>query len=527
MRLPSVILLALQLSTGIVSAQVTARRWSLDDRVVLGDFSVITSVAAGPDRVVVTSPTSLVLWQPLLRRWQGPFDPPDPSFLSGVFVSLLDPIDYSVWFATRDGWSRYDPNIDAWDRGLIPARVVTLAFDRADPARGPFFRTTSGWFVVERGSMFATPTRAPADPESPSTIEEVLRENPWFEANQAAVLRTARFGAARFTVAARSFDRQGWYLGTSGAGLLYAEVGSAVPVPMPFGLPSERVGALFAGPGGVWAATDRTASSEAAITYVDRSLTEFAPVEGSAVFGLRFNEATRMVGHDAFLWVATDLGLIRVGTDGRTVDVFDEGLGLPDRRILSLAARRGTIAVGTARGVVLISDSLAVQRPAPDFAGAASAVALGRGGDTLWVGTGLGMFLSTSAATDLARPPGLGPEPSARQPVIDLDWLADTLVALTPDQVQWRDPVGGTWTLGPLLSPQLGRLRVLVPDARGVWIAGDRGVGFTTLATPSPRVLLVGRDLPADATDLAVDDEFLWVATARGLVRWRLEAVRP
>ncbi|HSM16300.1 MAG TPA: hypothetical protein VK845_04785 [Gemmatimonadales bacterium] len=501
------------------------RLWSVDDRVILSDFSTITSVAAGPDRVVVTSPTSLVIWEPLVRRWKGPFDPPDPSYLSGVFASLLDPLDYSVWLASHNGWSRYDTNIDAWDRGLIPARVLTIAFDRANPGRGLFFRTSGGWFEVERGSMIAAPSSGPLDPEVPKTVQDVLRENPWFEANQAAVLRTARLGTARYTVAARSFDRQGWYIGTSGAGLLYAEEGAAIPTPLSFGLPSERVGAVFDGPGGVWVATDRTVSSEATITFVDRRLTEFKPLDESAVFGVRFNQATRMVGRDAFLWVASDLGVVRVGTDGRSADVVDESRGLPDRHILSLAARRGTIAVGTARGLAVITDSLEVRRVAPDFAGRAFAVAIG--GDTLWVGTGLGVFLALPESGDLERPVGLGPEPSLRQPVVDLDWLADTLVALTPDHLMWRDPITGVWTLGPLLSPQLGRLRTLLPDRGGMWIAGDRGVGAATLATPSPRTLLVGRDLPAEVTDLAVDDEFLWVATMRGLVRWRLEAVRP
>jgi len=501
------------------------RLWSLDDRVILSDFTTITSVAAGPDRVVVTSPTSLVIWEPLLGRWKGPFDPPDPSYLSGVFASLLDPIDYSVWLATQTGWARYDTNIDAWERGLIPARVMTIAFDRANPGRGLLVRTSGGWFEIERGSMIASPSSAPLDPEAPKTVQDALRENPWFDANQAAVLRTARLGTARFTVAAQSFDRQGWYLGTSGAGLLYAEVGAAIPSPLPFGLPSERVGAVFDGPAGVWVATDRTASSEATITFVDRRLTEFKPLEESAVFGVRFNQATRMVGRDAFLWVASDLGLVRVSTSGRAIEVFDESRGLPDRRIMSLAARHGTIAVGTARGFATITDSLEVRRVAPDYAGRALAVAIG--GDTLWAGTSLGVFLALPESPDLERPVGLGPEPSLRQPVVALDWLADTLVALTPDHLMWRDPVTGVWTLGPLLSPQLGRLRTLLPDRRGLWIAGDRGVGAATLATPFPRMLLVGRDLPGEVTDLAVDDEFLWVATLRGLVRWRLEAVRP
>jgi ligand-binding sensor domain-containing protein len=39
--------------------------------------------------------------------------------------------------------------------------------------------------------------------------------------------------------------------------------------------------------------------------------------------------------------------------------------------------------------------------------------------------------------------------------------------------------------------------------------------------------LSVPAEIPAAPRDLAVDDQYLWVATSRGLVRWRLEAIAP
>jgi hypothetical protein len=99
-------------------------------------------------------------------------------------------------------------------------------------------------------------------------------------------------------------------------------------------------------------------------------------------------------------------------------------------------------------------------------------------------------------------------------------------VALTPNQLLWRDPGTRRWTLGPTLSGLLGRLRRFVADGPGFWIAGDRGVAFARLSTPPIRPLRDG-DLPGAANDLAVDDQFLWVATDGGLVRFRLDAIRP
>ena len=50
----------------------------------------------------------------------------------GVFASLVDPLDQSVWFARADGWLHYQPELQIWDEGRVPDAVVTIAFD-GDP----------------------------------------------------------------------------------------------------------------------------------------------------------------------------------------------------------------------------------------------------------------------------------------------------------------------------------------------------------------------------------------------------------
>ena len=108
----------------------------------------------------------------------------------------------------------------------------------------------------------------------------------------------------------------------------------------------------------------------------------------------------------------------------------------------------------------------------------------------------------------------------------DFALLGDTLVALTRDQLIWRDPRTGAWSLGPNLSGLLGRLRRFAADGPGFWVAGERGVGFARLTGSPARPLREG-DLPGPANDLAVDREHLWVGTEDGLVRFRLDAIRP
>jgi hypothetical protein len=354
-------------------------------------------------------------------------------------------------------------------------------------------------------------------------VDDVLRRSPSLQTNAAQILLDSRMRAVHYTAAARSFDNQGWYLGTSGVGLLFLPDGAAIPERVPFGLPSSYVGALTSWPGGVWVATNRTPQAEAAFTFVGAELREFRSVRGLPASGTPFTRVLELAGQDRLVWAATDYGLARVDPGAERIELFGNARGLPDSRVYDVVARRGRIVVGTARGIARLDDSLRIERVAPLFADAAYAVF--PSGDSIWVGTPRGLFLAVTGQQDLVRPAGLG-SASLQVPVFGLVTVADTLVALTRDQMLWRDPATRSWTLGPNLSGLLGRLRRFASDGAGFWVAGERGVGFARLGG-SPLLSLREGDLPGAATDLAVDREYLWVGTEAGLVRFRLDAIRP
>jgi hypothetical protein len=490
---------------------------------VIGDFTHITSVATAIDRVYVSSPTAVLIWNPQFHQWQGPYDPPDPSLLTRVFAALVDPLDNSLWLARPDGWIHFQPELQLWDHGVVPEGVQTLAFDANDPTPGLFLRTRRGWELLPRGGLVPSPGRAPARPVTPARIDDVLRTNPTLQANAAQILVDPRLGVARFTAAARSADNLGWYLGTSGVGLLFLQDGAALPEHLPFGLRSPVVGAVFEAPDGIWAATSRTTQAEPAITFVERDLKEFRSLQGPPAMGFPFTVVRRMAGQGAALWAATDRGLARIATSDGRVDLLDEARGLPDARVYALMSRQGRITAGTRRGVVRVNDSLRVERLVPQFVDPVLAVFAA--GDSVWLGTQRGLLLAPPGGEDAVRPAALAAL-SLQAPVVALGALGDTIVALTRDQMLWRDPRSGAWTLGPNLSAILGGLVAFAADGPGFWVAGDQGVAFARLTSPPIRPLRAG-DLPGAANDLAVDAEFLWVATNTGLVRFRLDAVRP
>jgi ligand-binding sensor domain-containing protein len=208
--------------------------------------------------------------------------------------------------------------------------------------------------------------------------------------------------------------------------------------------------------------------------------------------------------------------------EGR-IDLFDEGRGLPHSQVLDVAGRQGRIVVGTKRGLARLDDSLRIIRIAPQYAAAAYAVF--PAGDSVWVGTPWGVFVAVPGEDDLLRPPELNAA-SLQAPVYGFATLGDTLVALTRDQLLWRNPRTRAWLLGPNLSGLLGRLRRFAADGPGFWVAGEHGVGFARLGGSPTRPMREG-DLPGPVNDLAVDREHLWVGTVGGLVRFRLDAIRP
>jgi ligand-binding sensor domain-containing protein len=276
-------------------------------------------------------------------------------------------------------------------------------------------------------------------------------------------------------------------------------------------------------PGGVWVATDRTPQTDAALTFVGDELGEFRTLLGLAATGVPFTRVLELAGQGKAIFAATDYGVARVDPSDGRFELIDERRGLPDSRVYSVASRLDRVTAGTARGLAIITPELEVDRPAPQFADAAYAVF--PAGDSIWVATPRGLYLALPGQPNLVRPAALG-SASVQTPVVALASLGDTLVGLTRDQLLWRDPATGAWTLGPNLSGLLGRLRAFAADGPGFWIAGERGVGFAPLGGAPTRALR-DRDLPGVVTDVAVDRRYLWVGTDRGLVRFQLDAIRP
>ncbi len=490
-----------------------------EDRVLLGDFSRVNAVASSFDRVYVAYPTAIGIWRPNERRWDIPRSPPNPRDLEGVRAAVIDPLDQSVWFGTDNGWLHYSIGGDRWDRGVLPGRVLQIATNPFDPARGIWFRTTAGW-VVQQSIGPATLSSPPSTLKLAPTVDDAARDLPQLRALGPTLLVGPRLQPGQFTGAAPSVSGAGWFLGTTNQGLLFFDRAAGAPIPVGLGIPSELVGAVLAIDGGVWVATDADYRTGAAVTHVSADLGESVSLHGGASQGLPFDAVRQLVAGQRVLWAATDHGLMRVGIDDGRVERFDEGRGLPDDRVTAIVQHRGRIVAATLRGLSTVDASGAMERLVPSFQEAATALA--SRGDTIWVGTTRGLFALVGGSNDLRMPEGLRQLTEGRYTIVGVDYIADTLVALTTEQLLWRDPVSGAWNAGPLLSTQLGRLRVLDATPHGTWVGGDRGAALVYPGAGIARLLTAPGDLPAGVTGIANDGDFLWIGTPAGLVRFRM-----
>jgi ligand-binding sensor domain-containing protein len=464
----------------------------------------------------------VISWIPRLRRWEGPYTPADSGVLDKVFCALVDPLDNSLWLGRTDGWVHFQPQRLSWERGQTPATVQQIAFDLEAPAAGLFLRTTQGWSVADRGAAGLHDAAPPRRPFAPATIEEARRAAPALFGGPPVPGRSDAIPPARrYTSFARDFGGRGWYVGTWGDGMLHLAEGVAAPERLRFGLLGDSADAVVETANGVWVATEGVGPEGVNLSFVGSDLSEFRWLP-QRPFGVSLSRIRRLARRGPEVWAATERGLLRWNPDEGGAQLFAAGDGLPDPRVVSVAANGEAVGVGTAGGVARFAAGK-LEGLAPAFKDSVLAVELSA--DTVWTGTRMGLFAAVPIEPELQSPRGLGANPVFRTAVRGLAWSGDTLVALGEDRLFWR--AGRTWAYGPILSDRLGALCALVAYRDGLFVAGRRAFAFVRAGAVPDRVYRVPGDVPGEIRQLALTEDYLWMATTGGLVRWRLGALLP
>lgn len=338
---------------------------------------------------------------------------------------------------------------------------------------------------------------------------------------RARLLTDARLRTYQFTSAALTADRPNEiFLGTTGLGLLRVDPMSGQGAPLTFGLPNARASVVVSGPGGVWTVGSARAGERRAVTWVADDFSKFTVNEDALGRGTQVLIAQRLLYVENALWLATDRGLYEMPSGEGAGRFFDIGAGLPGPDVLSLARAPDGVWVGTTQGLAVITPAGAVTRM-PGSDRAIPALAAQR--DSLWVGTVDGLALLAPGSTIPTLPPELAAVPPLRAPITALVNAHDTIVTATADQLGWRDPASGAWTVLRPRAP-VGTITTLAPDAGGVWIGGTSGLIYWDIAHQIFRGVSVPGDIPAAVRDVTVEGGYVWVATDAGLVRLSRDA---
>jgi len=508
-----------------IRLSVQSSRWRPEERVLISDFSAVEAVAASPFTVFAATTHGLTIYDRQTRTWRLPVTSLEGYPAARVRVALADGVGDAVWLGTAEGWARYDAGVRTWEQGAVPGGVASLMLDARDQASGIFVQGAFGWGFLPRGALFPVqdrPLPPPGQRVTPLDPRRALAQAPFAEAMRALILTDARLASYRFTAAARSPDRSELFFGSDGAGVVRVDPATGEWNRLVFGLIATRAGAVAAAPGGVWVASAGRVGERRGVTWVPVDLSADTTIEGTGTLGFPCVEGRRLLAQGRSLWVACERGIVRVDARSSGIRLF------PMDAPAALAPAPDGVWVGSARGLFVVTnhDQLVsvgqVGQPV---------LALAAVRESLWVGTPGGLALLAPGTNDVVVPPGVAEQPALRAPIVALTLLADTLVAVTPEQLAWRDPASGRWTVLRTRA-ELGRVTALAPDVTspanggggGVWIAGTSGLGFWDIGRATFRTLTVPLDVPAPVRDVAVDPPYVWVATDSGLVRFARDA---
>ena len=529
-RSTSLLLLVLGLAGGL-DAQRGSRLWRPDERVVLTDFGVVDAVAADETVVYVVTRGGIAVYDPRFRRWLPPITRVDGFTPQRTWAALVDPTDRSLWLATERGLINYAPQLQRFESIWDVGRATQLMFDRADAFAGIYVRVGADWRFLPRGGTIAQPAHSLPAPDRQVralTAQEALRRFPYLSAMRAGILTDQRLRTYRYTAAATVPGTDEVFLGTDGLGLVRFDAASSDAELLRFGLLGMGAGGIAVVPGGVWVGSGALGGlgGRSGLTFVGSDLQQFEFVEPRGNLG-----ATRVVYdvlyHAGKLWAAGETG-VSLTDGGRELRRLASNAELPGDRVYALAAAQGGVWAGTDRGLAFIADGGTVDRVGGYGPGAV--VALAARGDTVWVGTQSGLGVLLPGEDRIVVPSSVAQLAELAEPIVALAFSGDILAVATRDRILWRGAESGEpgagWTVEPPVSGRLGTLTAVVGDAGGgIWLGGERGMASYRFATRQFTFFATPGDLPGVVRDLAVDEQYVWVATDGGVVRFDRRAV--
>ncbi len=522
-------------SGGPTSDRTFGRR---DERQFIGSFADVRAVAVSRRYVYSATPSGIGIYDRLSNLWLPPLSRDNGFTDYQVTAFAGDPVEDAVWFGVPGAVVSYRPQVEQVQRTIIVGVPDAIVFE-SSLSGDVLVRAGGAWTRVSRTGLASPMVNAPTAStlRLPPSLSDLYAQFPQLRTPQGMLAREQRADRTvrQYPVVSGAVSPERAsevWLGTSGDGLYRVDPSFQQLTPLHFGPLESAVGALALASDGVWMAGMGSSFARAGLSFATDNLQRWRWIDGTIAVPLLGVRAYALRIREQRAWMATDRGVARVRLDAdERVSVWSTLDGLPDDRVFAVAPVDDGAWVGTARGLVWVSDSSDARDRRTRGIGTrlldnTAVFALEAIGDTLWVGTSAGLLAlpgsrasTRLASVGLARP--VGTDPALRRPIRSLAWSDSVLLAATDDGVLRVTPRRPS---EPVRVPELdarlvGQVSRVLIDDRTMWLAGTDGVLLVSRRGGATRMLRVPFDIPAPVTDLVASRDWLWIGTPLGVVR--------
>ncbi|MDQ6887678.1 MAG: hypothetical protein M3068_10325 [Gemmatimonadota bacterium] len=510
---------------------------SREERVLLTAFNDITGVAASRRFIFASTADALGILDRQFNSWLTPVAQ-GQGFPAGQPSSLAaDPVEDAVWILAPGQVLYYRASTNFVTSTLVPGVVDAIFFDRRDPLSGAYLSVGGQLLLASRAGSVTPVSGAMVPPPSarqgPVGLRELYARFPSLQNFAALYTRDEQMQSWPISAGAEPPDNlsEVW-LGTRGGGLFKVDPNFHQSQHYPYGLLETGAGALALAADGIWVAGLGRGYGRGGISFASADLQQWRWLEGPLTRPLAGARAYRMDVRADAAWIASDRGAVRMDTrNPNNVRSWSGTNGLPADLALSVVATPAGAWVGTGRGLVFIADDGRSRGGAPRGA-VSQALAEGTAvrallltGDTLWIGSDAGLLLlrGTAADSQPRRAAAAAQEPRLLRAIRGISRSDSEVVVATQE-----DLLRFNLRSGELLPrydavrlSAVGAISSIAVDPRTIWVAGPGGVLMIHRDTGVSRFLSVPADVPAEAYDIKLDDDFAWIATRLGVLRLR------